>query len=126
VGCEECAWCSKRMYLYLSLLDHVPTVGPKTQEFADYMRTLIRSKMPIMVARIHRMPDTEIPPSHNGGDAIEWSWNEAEKRIWEAYDRDGFMGWMRAALVETEEEAKVERAKRGLGRDTNDESLRTT
>ena len=76
------------------------------------MRGFLRAQVPAMVAGIYRPSDGVTPPSVQACD--EWSWPEAEKRIRKAYEEEGFAGWIKAALVELEIEAHIERRKRGL------------
>ena len=93
------------------------------------MRILVREKLPVLSARIHRPPVKEdhtatlwnsptsaetpqIVGIENIADA-EWSWQDAEKRLRDAFDRDGFSGWAQAAMLELEAEGRAERRKRG-------------
>ena len=78
--------------------------------------------MPILSSRIHRQPETEdgdsllppdLPPLSVADAADEWTWPAAEKRLREAFDKDGFYGWAAAAMQELEAEGRIERAKRG-------------
>ncbi|KAL7283902.1 hypothetical protein ACG7TL_001174 [Trametes sanguinea] len=100
-----------------------------TQEFADRMRKAILRRMPGLSARIHRAPEPE-----DGADIImneplqdaapssmpltpveleQWTWTAAERRLKEAFEKDGFSGWAAAALRELEAEGHLERTKRG-------------
>ncbi|KAI8971316.1 hypothetical protein BD414DRAFT_500920 [Trametes punicea] len=100
-----------------------------TQEFADRMRLAILKRMPVLSARIHRPPNPEdgaasvpiepvadqalSPPPIPQEDLEEWTWPAAERRLKEAFERDGFSGWAAAVLRELEAEGRLERAKRG-------------
>ncbi|EPQ53803.1 hypothetical protein GLOTRDRAFT_139899 [Gloeophyllum trabeum ATCC 11539] len=101
-----------------------------TREFADYMRQTLLLRLPGLAARLHRLPDPDSDsdsspsapspspsqPEHATGEP--WTWVAAEARLRAAYEQRGFAGWADAALREVEEEARVERAKRGLGAST--------
>ncbi|KAI1785076.1 hypothetical protein LXA43DRAFT_170147 [Ganoderma leucocontextum] len=93
-----------------------------TQEFADRMRYAILKWMPALSARIHRQPEAEDgdsllpsdPPPGPAANAVEeWTWQAAERRLRQAFDKDGFYGWAVAAMRELEAEGRIERAKRG-------------
>ncbi|OBZ78175.1 hypothetical protein A0H81_02717 [Grifola frondosa] len=103
-----------------------------TQEFADRMRHAVLTRMPMLSARIHRPPEPEddtaiaivgedpVKPAHvpprpqvNEEDATKWSWSDAEERLKDAFEKDGFSGWSQAALRELETEGELERIKRG-------------
>ena len=92
------------------------------------MRLAILNKLPFLSSRIHRSPDAEDhghdpdllhtmgsaslekePTNHNGE---KWSWDAAENRLKDAYEKDGFSGWGIALLQEVEAEGKLEREKR--------------
>jgi hypothetical protein len=78
------------------------------------MRTIIHSAMPTLVDRIHRPTDNAaslVTVQSADENTVEWNWPEAERRIWQAYDKEGFVGWFKAALIEVEAEAEVERRK---------------
>ncbi|OJA13356.1 hypothetical protein AZE42_04519 [Rhizopogon vesiculosus] len=94
-------------------------------EFAERMRHAVLTKLPVLSYRIYRpavpdqdggdvFPQTKIPVPGSG---VEWNWQEAETRLREAFDKDGFYGWATAVLEEVEAEATVERARRGLIQD---------
>lgn len=93
------------------------------------MRTLVRTKLPVLSSRIHRPPADDdhtatirndpaqvetlhIVINEQSGEA-EWAWPDAEKRLVDAYERNGFSGWAQAALQELEAEGRSERRKRG-------------
>ncbi|KAI0360248.1 hypothetical protein OH77DRAFT_1418120 [Trametes cingulata] len=101
-----------------------------TQEFADRMRSAILTRMPVLSARIHRAPapeedeplaleeapaTTPAPESFTLSQAEieEWSWPAAERRLKDAFEKEGFSGWAAAALRELEAEGRLERSKRG-------------
>ncbi|EPQ53797.1 hypothetical protein GLOTRDRAFT_94947 [Gloeophyllum trabeum ATCC 11539] len=102
-------------------------VHAQTRESADYMRQTLFC-LPGPAARLHRLPDADADhdsdssPSaplsplsqaeHATGEA--WTCAAAEVRLRAAYEQRGFAGWADAALREVEEEARVEREKRGL------------
>lgn len=99
----------------------------QTQEFAARMRYHVQTKMPGLLARLHRPPEEEDhtltvwnSPTLAGEvpqvvvkDDIEWAWPDAESRLKAAYETDGFSGWAQAALEELEAEGKTERRRRG-------------
>ncbi|EKM56315.1 uncharacterized protein PHACADRAFT_91562 [Phanerochaete carnosa HHB-10118-sp] len=100
-----------------------------TQEFAERMRTLVRTKMPVLSSRIHRplaeedhtatiwndpvCVDVPYTVVNEASEQTEWAWPDAEKRLEVAYERDGFSGWAQAVLEELEAEGRAERRKRG-------------
>jgi len=98
-----------------------------TEEFAERMRSFMVTKMPILSSRIHRRPEVTDGPSGEDSpsvlstqprievheSALEWSWQDAQQRLSDAYEKDGFSGWAEAAMRELEAEAHAERAKRG-------------
>jgi hypothetical protein len=80
------------------------------------MRYVIRSRMSYLVFRIHREPG--MPLSIEQDPDPGWNWPDAEKRLKAAHMRDGAAGWLKAASEEVEQEAKVERIKRGFASET--------
>lgn len=85
------------------------------------MRHAVLTKLPVLSYRIYRPAvsdqDCDVSPqTGNPAPVVEWNWREAENRLREAFDKDGFYGWASAALEEVEAEATVERARRGLTR----------
>ena len=93
------------------------------------MRRYINRLMPMLSERLHRPPEIEdgdsialhenppttpIPHIHitNGGDTVEWSWPDAERRLSLAYEKDGVSGWAQAVLQEIEAERVAEKNKR--------------
>lgn len=99
----------------------------QTQEFADRMRYIVRTKMPVFSSRLHRVPeeDDHTATLWNSPDAVaespdisvdpnaQWSWPDAERRLTAAFETGGFSGWARVALQELEAEGQAERRKRG-------------
>ncbi|KAL0950350.1 hypothetical protein HGRIS_010318 [Hohenbuehelia grisea] len=84
-----------------------------TQEFAHRMRQIILEKMPVFVERIHRLAEPEASSENQAGiSEVDWNWEDAESRLKNAYERDGFSGWAYAALQEIEAESRLERAQR--------------
>ena len=86
------------------------------------MRHAVLMRMPILSARIHRPPEAEDgdallppnpPPSSVADSVEEWTWPAAERRLRDAFDKDGFYGWVAAVMQELEAEGRIERAKRG-------------
>ncbi len=78
--------------------------------------------MPNLSARIHRLLEAEdgdsllppdLPPLSIEDTAEGWTWSAAEQRLREAFDKDGFSGWISAVMQELEAEGRIERAKRG-------------
>ncbi|KDQ53717.1 hypothetical protein JAAARDRAFT_136552, partial [Jaapia argillacea MUCL 33604] len=111
VGAASTIWGVKS---YLGVRD--------TQEFAALMRETMLTKLPKLASRLHRPVELD-PETVSVSSQIEcdiettrqaWSWQEAEKRLTDAYERDGISGWAEAAMREVEEEGKIERAKRRL------------
>ncbi|KAH8089903.1 hypothetical protein BXZ70DRAFT_1041920 [Cristinia sonorae] len=98
-----------------------------TKEFADRMRNLILTRMPILSSRIHRPPAPQDNPvdwtpelksssplsGSDQNEELEWSWPSAEKRLGNAFQERGFYGWFEAVLHELEAEGQAERRKRG-------------
>ncbi|KAJ3994705.1 hypothetical protein F5050DRAFT_429562 [Lentinula boryana] len=82
-----------------------------TQEFAREMRRIVLTRMPILSARIHRALD-----NGDGDDGPEdptnWNWEDAEKRLKDAFEKDGLMAWAEVALKEIQAEERLERSKR--------------
>lgn len=76
--------------------------------------------MPLLSSRIHRPPDPEDhgldsdSPSLQleAGAGVPWTWPAAEERLSAAFERDGFSGWVEAAMRELEAEGQLERIKR--------------
>jgi len=75
-------------------------------------------KVPMLSSRIHRPPESEgdedgqmVRGLLDGVDPA-WKWEDAEKRLSAAYDKDGFSGWAGAALKELEAEGELERLRR--------------
>ncbi|KII88590.1 hypothetical protein PLICRDRAFT_41778 [Plicaturopsis crispa FD-325 SS-3] len=98
-----------------------------TKEFGERMRNILLTKMHVLTSRIHRLP---IPSDHTPSEDAspqevhdfqeeEWNWQDAEKRLKESFERDGFSGWMSAAMREAELEGNLERKKRGLATRTD-------
>ncbi|KAJ3982095.1 hypothetical protein F5890DRAFT_423051 [Lentinula detonsa] len=82
-----------------------------TQEFAREMRRIVVTRMPILSARIHRAlnnGDDDDGPE----DTIDWNWEDAEKRLKDAFEKDGLMAWAEVALKEIQAEERLERSKR--------------
>ncbi|KAJ3930274.1 MAG: hypothetical protein NXY57DRAFT_1012764 [Lentinula lateritia] len=81
-----------------------------TQEFARKMRRIVLTRMPMLSARIHRVLD-------DGGDdnlinSTDWNWEDAERRLRDAYEKDGIVAWAEATLKELRAEEHSERLKR--------------
>ncbi|KAG6917494.1 hypothetical protein DXG01_002358 [Tephrocybe rancida] len=86
-----------------------------TKEFAERMRMLIWRGLPGLTSQIHRPPEEDDqgqPVSRPMEPVPSWKWEEAEKRLQDAYDKGGFPAWTQAAIKEMEDEWKVERARR--------------
>jgi len=94
------------------------------QEFADRMRIVVSTNMPILSSRIHRPMEEVLDgnpgvrldpavPSLEFQESSGWNWSDAETRLRVAFDRGGFSEWARAAWKEVEDEASAERANRG-------------
>ena len=79
-------------------------------EFTRNMRRIILTKSTIS-QRIHRQASPEELPS---GSVEEWTWPEAEKRIYDAMDKGDAYAWAEVALVEIENEAEKNRRERGI------------
>ncbi|KAJ3712556.1 hypothetical protein DFJ43DRAFT_56147 [Lentinula guzmanii] len=82
-----------------------------TQEFAREMRRIVLTRMPILSARIHRAlnnGDDDDGPE----DTTNWNWEDAEKRLKDAFEKDGLMAWAEVALKEIQAEERLERSKR--------------
>lgn len=79
------------------------------------MRLAIWRRLPGLTSKIHRPPEVDdegVPISESHEPDLEWSWEDAEKRLQAAYDEGGFPAWVQAAMHELEAELKVERARR--------------
>ncbi|KAG2140963.1 uncharacterized protein EDB93DRAFT_1230095 [Suillus bovinus] len=90
-------------------------------EFAERMRHVVLTKLPVLSDRIYRPSETRqdggndhAHPENPALEPVGWNWQEAENRLREAFDNGGFHSWASAALVEVEAEATVERARRGF------------
>lgn len=86
------------------------------------MREIILERLPVLSQKLYGSEKDgsdeggHIPVTEVLGSPIptSWSWDAAEGRLREAFDRGGFTEWAEAAVTELEEEGKVERRKRGL------------
>ncbi|KAG6853552.1 hypothetical protein C0991_003344 [Blastosporella zonata] len=86
-----------------------------TKEFAARMRTLVWRGLPGLTHQIHRPPEEDdlgVPVSRSMEPDPTWKWEEAEKRMQDAYDKGGFPAWIQTAMKEMEDELNVERARR--------------
>ena len=92
-------------------------------EFASRMRQILLERIPWLSRRIHQ--SDEQTDLHNGHDHIddsrripqgdrEWNWDSAEERLSAAFESGGVSAWAESAMQELEEEARIERRKRGL------------
>ncbi|KAF9268843.1 hypothetical protein L218DRAFT_534556 [Marasmius fiardii PR-910] len=84
-----------------------------TEQFAPRMRQFIITQMPKMSSRIHRShldEDVDARPLIDP----EWNWEEAERRLKDAFDKKGISGWAEAAVQELEMEEAIEREKRAI------------
>ena len=77
-------------------------------------------KMPLLLSRVHRPPEGEgdgeagqqVKVLLDGDVGSVWKWEDAEKRLRDAYDKNGFSGWTEVVLKELEAEGELERLKR--------------
>ena len=56
-----------------------------------------------------------LPETFNEDEDIDpatWTWQDAERRLTAAFEKNGFSGWAAAAARELEAEGQVERLKR--------------
>ncbi|KAL5514326.1 hypothetical protein ACEPAG_2414 [Sanghuangporus baumii] len=91
-------------------------------EFTARVRGLLSTHMPIISQRIYRSSLEEDPASRNGlqtdthrsKEDNNWTWEEAEDRLRNAFDRGGVGEWAECAIRELEAEEEVERRRRGL------------
>ncbi|EEB99147.1 hypothetical protein MPER_01228, partial [Moniliophthora perniciosa FA553] len=84
-----------------------------TQEFARRMRQLILTHMPILSSRIHgSLEDDPHNDEKSKSDADGWNWDDAEKRLKNAFEQKGLAGWAEAAVDEIRAEEHAERKKR--------------
>ncbi|ESK88539.1 hypothetical protein Moror_3177 [Moniliophthora roreri MCA 2997] len=84
-----------------------------TQEFARRMHQLILTRMPILSSRIHRsLEDDPRNDETLKSDVDDWNWDDAEKRLKNAFEQKGLAGWAEVALDEIRAEEHVERKKR--------------
>ena len=79
----------------------------QAKDFGDVMRRVIDKKMGTISANVYRPGTDETPPADPS-----WTWKEAEGRLQRAYQKDGLMGWIDAAVEETEAESSVERERK--------------
>ncbi|KAL5521635.1 hypothetical protein ACEPAF_2383 [Sanghuangporus sanghuang] len=87
-------------------------------EFAARMRELLLTHMPIISQRIYRSSldsrnDTQTD-THRDEEGNNWTLEEAEDRLRDAFDRGGVGEWAECAIRELEAEEEVERRRRGL------------
>ena len=88
------------------------------RDFTDRMRNLVSAKLPTLASRIHRFSNggslaSSSPDAHADKPEVgQRERSDVEMRLRDAFDRDGLNGWAKAALMEVEEEARIERAKR--------------
>lgn len=81
------------------------------------MRNSLLRNMPLLSSRIYRPPEDKDHPK-DGPSLIlnyeepEWTWSAAEERLGNAFEKDGFSGWIEAAMKELEAEGAIERSKR--------------
>ncbi|KAF7310380.1 hypothetical protein HMN09_00580000 [Mycena chlorophos] len=88
------------------------------QDFSDKMRLEVMSKMPFLAERMRKslnLSATDQPAeeaSKPPDQTQEWSYDESQDRLSDAFDKGGVSGWASALVREVEEEAKVEMDKR--------------
>ncbi|KAK7064833.1 hypothetical protein R3P38DRAFT_2826633 [Favolaschia claudopus] len=86
------------------------------EDFAVQMRLAIVNRMPLYAARMRNalaLPVESTPNSTvSTGAQQEWSWDDAQERLGDAYKKGGFTAWAETAAREVEEEAKLELEKR--------------
>ncbi|KAJ8076412.1 hypothetical protein PM082_000835 [Marasmius tenuissimus] len=83
-----------------------------TEQFARRMREIIITRMPILSSRIHRSHTEEYEEGRTPHVDPKWNWDDAEKRLTDAFDKDGLSGWAEVAVKELEAEEVIEREKR--------------
>ncbi|KAL0072340.1 hypothetical protein AAF712_000103 [Marasmius tenuissimus] len=83
-----------------------------TEQFARRMREIIITRMPILSSRIHRSHTEEYEEGRTPHVDPKWNWDDAEKRLTDAFDKDGLSGWAEVAVKELEAEEVTEREKR--------------
>ncbi|KAL5498661.1 hypothetical protein ACEPAH_2016 [Sanghuangporus vaninii] len=91
-------------------------------EFAARVRETLLTHMPIISQRIYRSSLEGNSTSRNGTQTDthrnegggNWTWEEAEDRLRDAFDRGGVGEWAECAIRELEAEEEVERRRRGL------------
>jgi len=79
-------------------------------DFAQKMRQIILARMPILSSRIHRMVEGENDDSIM--DPSDWNWEDAERRMKDAYDKEGILAWGEVAIKELQAEERAGRLKR--------------
>lgn len=84
---------------------------------------VVSTKMLVLYARVYQAFEPEEAPCSSPGAAADasgraskWTWPEAEDLLWAAFDKGGLEGWAKAAVVETEREAKVANEERAAER----------
>lgn len=83
-------------------------------EFSLKMRQSIARRLPDIDGPPSVLPATTPPAGETKeGDLIEqhgdWNWEDAQLRLQQAYERDGFSGWFLGAVREMEAERKTDR-----------------
>jgi len=84
------------------------------------MRSIFQTAVPGLRSRLFRPPETddewyEIQTQGVTSSSVverEWTWEEAEERLKNAYEQGGITSWAQTALRELEAEVQVERSKR--------------
>ncbi|KAJ3974909.1 hypothetical protein EV361DRAFT_586529 [Lentinula raphanica] len=82
-----------------------------TQEFSQKMRRFVLTRMPFLSSRIHRVVENGDDDDYLE-DPTTWRWEDAEKRLKNAFDQNGFAAWAEVALKEMRAEERAERLKR--------------
>ncbi|KAJ4490827.1 hypothetical protein J3R30DRAFT_3425530 [Lentinula aciculospora] len=82
-----------------------------TKEFARKMRRLVLLHMPILSVRIHRALEND---EDDGGreNTADWNWEDGERRLKDAFEKDGIVAWAEVVLKEIQAEERLERLRR--------------
>lgn len=84
----------------------------KVPDFANRARGFIRTAMPTLVSRLNSTDGSQTPSGVATQDTVLWNKEDTERRMQEAYETDGLVGWTKAALLQLEAElySELERA----------------
>lgn len=77
------------------------------------MRHFVITHTPsVLSSRIHRVLEEDTKDEHSTVDLANWNWEDAEKRLTDAYKDGGIVAWGEVALKELQAEERIERMRR--------------